>query len=544
MRCARRAGGTTRCSSATTGCWSATSRRRTSRGRSARWRRPTSTTAGSGRWRSSSASALTRGSSAWRRCAPWSSYPAVALGATSGRVVRGSLRGGRVELDEVHRFENRPVRLPDGLRWNLLHLFTETLAGLRQAGSIDGIGVDTWGVDYALLDAEHRVLGLPFHYRDDRTHGMVERAFDRLPVEQLYAATGIQTMPINTVFQLLADEGSAALDAAQRMALVPDLLALWLCGELANERTNASTTGLLDARSGEWAHDAIMQLGLPERLFGALVEPGTALGPLLGHHDLGDPTFYAVASHDAASAFAAVPVDEHAAVLSSGTWSLLGLELPEPVFSDPNLTNERGIDGTTRLLKNVMGLWLLEESRRHWDDTSYDELHERALQAPEDVPLFDPDHDEFLRPGDMPARIAAACERTGQPAPDGVGATVRSILVSLACKYRWTLERLEAVSGREVHRIHVIGGGARNDLLCRLTADLCGREVLAGPVEATALGNVLVQARGAGELGSLGELRDVAAASAQPAMHEPSGAAETYERFLAVTGLPIEERTS
>ena len=475
-------------------------------------------------------------------------YAAVDLGATSGRVVRGSLDGGRVELEEVHRFDNRPVRLPDGLRWNLLHLFTETLTGLRRAGELAGVGVDTWGVDYALLDGEHRVLGLPFHYRDDRTDGMIERAFERVPAEKLYAAAGIQTMPINTVFQLLADEGSAALRAAQRIALVPDLLALWLCGELANERTNASTTGLLDARSGEWATELIGELGLPERLFGPLAEPGTELGPLLGHHDLGATPVYAVASHDTASAFAAVPVDEHAAVLSSGTWSLLGLELPEPVLSDAardaTLTNERGIDGTTRLLKNVMGLWLLEESRRCWGDTSYDELHELAKEAEPDVPLFDPDADEFLRPGDMPARIAAACERTGQPAPDGVGATVRSILVSLACKYRWTLERLEAVSGREVRRIHVIGGGARNDLLCRLTADLCGREVLAGPVEATALGNVLVQARGAGELASLAELRDAAAASAEPKLHEPSGDGETYERFLAVTGLRVEERAS
>ena len=477
-----------------------------------------------------------------------SRYAAIDLGATSGRVLTGTLDDGRVALEEVHRFDNRPVRLPDGLRWNLLHLFTESLEGLRRAGAVDGIGVDTWGVDYALLDAEHRVLGLPFHYRDDRTDGMVERAFERLPAERLYAATGIQTMPINTVFQLLADEGSAALGAAERIALVPDLLALWLCGELANERTNASTTGLLDARSGEWAREAIAALQLPERLFGELAEPGTALGPLLAHHDLGDPTVYAVASHDTASAFAAVPVDEHAAILSSGTWSLLGVELPEPVLTDAardaNLTNERGIEGTTRLLKNVMGLWLLEESRRAWDDASYEELHRLAEEAEPDVPLFDPDDDEFLRPGDMPARIAAACERSGQPAPDGVGATVRSILVSLACKYRWTLERLEAVSGREIQRIHVIGGGSRNALLCRLTADLCGREVLAGPVEATALGNVLVQARGAGELGSLAELRAAAAASAEPTVHEPSGdGGETYQRFLAVSGLPIEERT-
>ncbi len=301
----------------------------------------------------------------------------------------------------MHRFDNRPVRLPDGLRWNLLHLFTETLTGLRRAGELAGVGVDTWGVDYALLDGEHRVLGLPFHYRDDRTDGMIERAFERVSAERLYAAAGIQTMPINTVFQLLADEGSAALEAAQRIALTPDLLALWLCGELANERTNASTTGLLDARSGEWATALIGELGLPERLFGPLAEPGTELGPLLGHHDLGDTPVYAVASHDTASAFAAVPVDEHAAVLSSGTWSLLGLEVPEPVLidaaRDANLTNERGIDGTTRLLKNVMGLWLLEESRRCWGDTSYDELHRSRAEAEPDVPLFDPDDDEFLR---------------------------------------------------------------------------------------------------------------------------------------------------
>ena len=297
-------------------------------------------------------------------------YAAVDLGATSGRIVSGSLRDGRVELAEVHRFDNRPVRLPDGLRWNLLHLFTESIEGLRRCGTMKGVGIDTWGVDYALLDARGRVLGLPFHYRDERTAGMVERAFSRVSQSELYAVTGIQTLPINTVFQLLADEDSAALGAAEGLALVPDLLAFWLCGERANESTNASTTGLLDARSGEWARDVIARLGLPDTLFGSLVEPGTPLGPLLPHHELGDATVYAVASHDTASAFAAVPVDEHAAILSSGTWSLLGLELPAPVLSDAareaNLTNERGIDGTTRLLKNVMGMWLLEESRREW----------------------------------------------------------------------------------------------------------------------------------------------------------------------------------
>jgi rhamnulokinase len=474
-------------------------------------------------------------------------YAAIDLGATSGRVVTGRLEGERMTLEEVHRFHNRPVRLPDGLRWNLLHLFTEALEGLRRAGPLAGVGVDTWAVDYALLDAEGRVLGLPFHYRDERTAGMDERAFGRVPQVELYAATGIQTLPINTVFQLLADEGSAALAAAERLALVPDLLAFWLCGELANESTNASSTGLLDARSGEWAGGIIERLGLPRGIFGALIEPGTALGPLLAHHELGAVTTYAVASHDTASAFAAAPVrDEHAAILSSGTWSLLGLELPEPVLSDAareaNLTNERGVDGTTRLLKNVMGMWLLEECRRTWpQELSYGDLQRMAESVEGDVPLFDPDDASFLAPGDMPARIAAVCERTEQPAPPGVAETARSIMVSLACKYRWVIERLEAVSGRDVHCIHLIGGGARNTLLSQLTADICARQVLVGPVEATALGNVLVQARAAGELGSLADIRAVAGASVEPTVDEPGpdreAAEETYRRFLDVTGL-------
>jgi rhamnulokinase len=472
-------------------------------------------------------------------------YAAIDLGATSGRVVTGRLRDGRVSLAEAHRFPNRPVRLPDGLHWNLLALFTEALDGLRRAGAIDGIGVDTWGVDYGLLDGDGRLLGLPYHYRDARTAGMVERAHELVPQAELYATTGIQTLPINTAFQLLADD-RRALDSAERLVLVPDLLAYWLCGEPANESTNASTTGLLDARSGDWARALIERLGLPARLFGPLVGAGTPLAPLLAQHELGAATVYAVASHDTASAFAAAPVrDEHAAILSSGTWSLVGLELPEPVLGDgareANLTNERGVDGTTRLLKNVMGMWLLEECRRTWGDVAYEDLQRLAAPADAEVALFDPDDEGFLPPGDMPARIAAACRRAGQPAPADRGAIVRSILLSLACKYRWVIERLEAVSGRDVQRIHVIGGGARNALLCRLTADICGRSVHAGPVEATALGNVLVQARAAGELGSLAELRAVAAASVDPIVDEPGpdrdAAEETYRRFLEVTQL-------
>ena len=472
-------------------------------------------------------------------------YAAVDLGAESGRVVRGRVDGERVTLEVAHRFANRPVQLPDGLHWNLLALFTEVLDGVRRLASdvpLDGIGVDGWGVDYALLDARGRVLGLPYHYRDARTDGMIARAHARVPHEELYAVTGIQTMPINTIFQLLADEGSVALAGAERIALVPDLFSLWLSGELANEASNASTTGLLDARAGTWARELIARLGLPAEPFaGDPVEAGTPLGTILAHHDVpGAVPVHAVASHDTASAFAAAPLrTPGAAILSSGTWSLLGVELDAPVLTDHarrfNLTNERGVDGTIRLLRNVMGLWLVQECRREWN-VSYDELQALAAEARADVSLFDPD-DRFLRHGDMPGRIAAACRETGQPAPDGRGETVRSAVASLACKYRLVLERLELATGSSIDAVHVVGGGARNDLLCRLTADVTGRPVLAGPVEATALGNVLVQARAAGELASLAEMRALAAASVTPRVFEPAGDGDAvYERFLSVTG--------
>jgi rhamnulokinase len=471
-------------------------------------------------------------------------FAAADLGAESGRVVVGTLRDGRVELEVVHRFANRPVRLPDGLRWNALGLLEGILDGLRAAGSVDGVGVDAWGVDYGLVDAGGRLLGLPFHHRDERTGAMVARAFARVPRAELYGVTGIQTLPINTVFQLLADEGTPALDAAARVLLIPDLLALWLSGVAANEVTAASTTGLLEARTGAWAVEAIERLGLPARLFGDLVEPGTTLGPLLPEHGIaGAPLVRAVAGHDTASAFAAAPVDgDDSAILSSGTWSLLGLELPEPVLGPDaaaaNLTNERGVDATTRLLKNVMGLWLVQECRRAWGAHDYDELHRLAAEAPDDVPLIDPDDEAFLAPGDMPARIAAHCARTGQRAPATPGETVRAILLSLACKYRVVLRSLERVTGRRVRRVHVIGGGARNALLCQLTADVLELPILAGPVEATALGNVLVQARGAGLVGSLAQMREIASASARPQAFEPrADRSGDFERFIAVTGL-------
>lgn len=468
-------------------------------------------------------------------------YAAIDLGAESGRVVVGRLDGEQVALDVVHRFHNRPVRLPDGMHWNLMSLFAESLNGLGFADGVDGIGIDAWGVDYALLDGADRVLGLPFHYRDPRTEGMIERAHSRVPRDELYAVAGIQTIPINTVFQLLADEGSPALAAAERIALVPDLFALWLTGVLANESTIASTTGLLDARRATWARDIIDRLGLPAAPFGGdPVEPGVVLAPVLQHHGLGDVPVHTVAGHDTASAFAAAPIrSPNAAILSSGTWSLLGLELDAPVLSAEaaryNLTNERGVEGTIRLLRNIMGLWLLQECRRHWEPCTYDELTRLAGDARSDVALFDPDDERFLAPGDMPARIAQACRERGQEPPATKGEFARSILASLACRYRVVLEQLKRVSGRDVDVVHVIGGGARNRLLCQLTADVLGIPVLAGPVEATALGNVLVQARATGELGSFADLRAVAAASAQPVTYEPGDAAGIFERFVERT---------
>jgi len=486
-------------------------------------------------------------------------YAAVDLGAESGRVVVGRLDGNRVELEVAHRFTNRSVALPDGLHWNLLSLFSDTLEGLGRAAAIaplSGIGVDAWGVDYALLDGSSRVLGLPFHYRDPRTDGMVERVHELVSREELYSITGIQTMPINTIFQLMADSSHPASRVAERLGLVPDLFGLWLTGELANEVTAASTTGLLDASTGGWARGIVERLGFPAGPFsGDPVDPGTRLGEVLAHH--GDVAggaagvaVWTVAAHDTASAFAATPISsDRAAVLSSGTWSLLGAEVTTPRLGADaaalNLTNERGIDGTIRLLRNVMGLWLLQECRRCWalagTDRGYAELQSLAGAARADVALFDPDEAELLRPGDMPARIEALCRSHGQTAPAGAGETVRSIFLSLACKYRLVLERLQLVVGHRFDVIHVVGGGARNELLCQMTADLTGLPVIAGPEEATALGNVLVQARAGGDLGgSLADLRTVAAASVTTVTFEPSDSSEAddvYARFLAVTGL-------
>jgi rhamnulokinase len=486
---------------------------------------------------------------------------AVDLGAESGRVMTGTLAEGRIALEPTHRFANTPLRSAAGLHWNLSSLFAEIARGLdlaAQDGPLAGAGIDAWGCDYALLDRADRELAAPYHYRDARTtEAVVAGVHARVGRAELYRRTGIQTMPINTVFQLSAEvaAGRPELAGARRIALIPDLLGLRLTGTLVNEVTIASTTGLLEAHGHRWALDLVDRLGLPHPPFsGEVVEPGVDLGPILDGHShllgaaVGTP-LRTVAGHDTASAFVAAPLhDRHAAVLSSGTWSLLGVELGEPELGPEaaacNLTNERGVDGTTRLLRNVMGLWLVQECRRRWEadghSLDYEQLQRLAQQARPDVALFDPDDDSLLRAPDMPARIAELCAQSRQAAPDGPGELLRSVLVSLACKYRMVLEQLIAVSGRHIDVIHVVGGGARNELLCRLTADLCERSVLAGPVEATALGNVLVQAAALGEVSGLAQMRALVRASQDVVRHEPSAAqpaAETYQRFLAVTGL-------
>ncbi|HEV3477699.1 MAG TPA: rhamnulokinase family protein [Rubrobacteraceae bacterium] len=490
-------------------------------------------------------------------------FLAVDLGAESGRALLGRFDGERMALEEVHRFPNTPVLLPDGLHWDVLGIFAQIKDGLartaKDAGRIASMGVDSWGVDFALLDEDGALISNPYHYRDSRTEGMAERAFDRMPREEIYEVTGIQFMPINTLYQLLAMEGSPLLGAAHSLLLIPDLIGYWLTGERACEFTNASTTQLCDARSGGWAGELIEAMGFPRHIFAEIIPPGTQLGSLLpGVADEtgaeGGIPVTAVASHDTASAVVAVPAEsETFAYISSGTWSLVGVELPEPAIAleglRANFTNEGGFGGTTRFLKNVMGLWLLQECRRTWaregQDYSYEELTRLAEAVGVAGSLVDPDDPGFLPPGDMPGRIRRFCAETGQSPPEEPGAVVRCVLESLALKYRWALERAEAITGRRAEVVHIVGGGVRNTLLCQLTADATRRPVLAGPVEATALGNLMVQAYALGYLGSLEEIR--AAVRGSPVEvrdYEPEGSGddweEAYERLQRIMGAAVQ----
>src|SRR5919106_377032 len=485
---------------------------------------------------------------------------AVDLGAENGRVLAGSIRNGRVVTREVHRFPNVSVRLPDALYWDVLHIFGEIRQGLRLAASTDkirSVGVDTWGVDFALLDDRGRLLSNPVHYRDKRTSRGVDQVERRLSRADVYAATGIQFMPINTLNQLAAMLEDPLLEAADSMLLVPDLFNYWMSGREAAERTFASTTQMYDPTKREWAWNVIDAMGFPRRLFQELVDPGQRLEPVLP--ELADTIglnapvdVVAVASHDTASAVVAVPAeDEHIAYISSGTWSLVGVELPHPVLTAEaralNFTNEEGFGGTTRFLKNVMGLWLLQECRRTWEARSeahtYQELVTLASRAPAFERLVDPDDEAFLPPGDMPARINEFLKRTGQPPAIAAGDFVRCVLESLALKYRLVLDRTERISGRSIERIHIVGGGARKSVLNQMVADATDRVVIAGPTEATGLGNLLVQAYAAGRVSSFEEMRSLARASSETTTAEPSrnrrsweGAAQRFAALLNPSG--------
>ena len=479
------------------------------------------------------------------------------LGAESGRAVLGDLAGGRLALREIARFPNGLLELRGRLHWNVFRLFEEMKAALA-ACAAEGIapaslGVDTWGVDFALLAADGTVLGLPVAYRDRRTEGAMESLFRKIPRERVYARTGIQLLPINTLFQLeaMARDRSPLREVATDLLFIPDLFHYLLTGVKRTEFTFATTSQLFDPVRMDWDDELLRAVGAPRAWMQEVVPPGTILGELDGavrrRTGYAGGPLVAVATHDTGSAVAAVPAQgEDWAFISSGTWSLVGVESPRPVLTldamRANVTSEGGVGGTFRVLKNVTGLWLLQECRRAWSrerPAGYDELIAAAGAAPPFAALVDPDDPSFLAPPDMPEAIRAFCVRTGQAPPGTRGATVRCILESLALKCRLVLEQIARLLDRRIARVHVIGGGARNGLLCRFTADATGLPVRAGPGEATAVGNLLVQAMALGRIASLAELREVVRASFAVTRYDPDDPAAwepARERFRKMAG--------
>ncbi len=484
-------------------------------------------------------------------------FAAVDVGASSGRVITGHLEAGRLLTEEVARFTNGPVPVSQAgrqrLHWDVLGLWDGIRTGLRAAGAsgpVASVGVDTWAVDYGLLDADGALLGNPVHYRDARTDGAPERLFAALPAAEHYATTGLQVQPFNTVFQLVSAGGTAQLAAAQELLLIPDLFGHWLTGASVAEVTNASTTGLLDARTRRWSDPV---LAVASQLAGRdlaallprLVEPGTVIAPLLGDvaRELALPgaELVSVGTHDTASAVAAVPMADpsRSAYISSGTWSLVGLELDEPVLTEgsrrANVTNELGVAGTVRYLRNVSGLWLLQESLRTWAQQGAPQDLGALLAAAAQVPglrtVVDVDDPVFATPGDVPQRIAETAQASGQPVPQSPPEIARCILDSLALGYRRAIRAVAEHGRRRVDVVHIVGGGARNPLLCRLTAEATGLPVIAGPGEATAIGNLLTQAWATGALpGGLPRIREVVRASTELTRWEPAGNDQAWDQ--------------
>ncbi|MBC7326879.1 rhamnulokinase [bacterium] len=468
----------------------------------------------------------------------------------------GFLEDGKFRLEEIHRFINGPVKVGDSLFWDVLRMWSEIKASIRLAiqkyGGLQGIGVDTWGVDFALLGRGDILLGNPYHYRDKRTNGMLEEAFRRVPKEKIYFRTGIQFIQLNTLYQLLAMrvENSPLLDIAETFLMMPDLFNFWLTGIKANEFSIATTSQFYNPLIGDWDRELLEEMDIPHHFLQRIVSSGTILGeilPSVGEEvgQQGIPVI-AVSCHDTGSAVAAAPAEgDDWAYISAGTWMLMGVEIKEPIINqrsfELNFTNEGGVGGTFRFLKNIMGLWLIQESRRTWanrgEEYSYSELTKMAENARPFCAILEPDHTSFLPPGDMPARIADFCRKTGQEPPQTKGEFVRCALESLALKCKWVLDRLEEMLGRQLSRIHIFGGGSQNTLLCQFIADATDRIVMAGPVEATATGNALVQALALGYIKSHEEMREIIRNSFEVIPYEPAHTAEwddAYERFLKI----------
>jgi len=483
-------------------------------------------------------------------------YPFLALdlGAESGRGMLGFLEDGKFRLEEIHRFPNGPVRVGDSLFWDVLRLWEEVKTSIKLAGQkyggLSGIGVDTWGVDFALLGRGDVLLSNPYHYRDKRTNGMLEEAFRRVPKEEIYFRTGIQFIQLNTLYQLLSMrvENSPILDIAETFLMMPDLFNFWLTGVKANEFSEATTSQFYNPIKGDWDRELLEKMDIPSHFLQKIVPSGTVLGELLPSVSeevgLKSVPVVAVACHDTGSAVAAAPGEgEDWAYISSGTWMLMGVEIKEPIINQKsfelNFTNEGGVGGTFRFLKNIMGLWLIQESRRTWasrgEEYTYGELTKMAEEARPFPAIIEPDNPIFLPPGDMPARIAEYCKKTGQEPPQAKGELVRCVLESLALKCKWVLEKLEDMLGRRLNRIHIFGGGSQNTLLCQLIANATNRLVYAGPVEATATGNALVQALALGYIKSHEEMRTIVRNSFEVKPYEPVYTSDwdiAYERFL------------
>ncbi len=447
------------------------------------------------------------------------------LGAESGRAVLARLESSVLSVTEIHRFPNQPLKTDTSLRWDLPRLWSEMRSALDSVpkANLDSIGVDTWGVDYGLLDVRGELVENPHHYRDPRTDGIMDAVFERVPRVEIYGITGIQFLPFNTLYQLYAAcrATPAAIERAQTLLTIPDLLNYWLTGNIACEYTNATTMQMVDARTRCWAAGLLGRLEVPSRLLPPIIKPGSLAGTVKeeASRALAGTPVIAPACHDTGSAVAAIGISSKSAFLSSGTWSLLGAELTEPVITplarDLNFTNEGGVCGTIRLLKNIAGLWLLQACRKRWIEAglefAYADLFEAAASDERSAfrSLFDPDDPAFLHPGSMPEAIASYCARTGQPAPASPPAFTRAILESLAFKYRLVLESLERLTGIRFEEIRIIGGGSKNRLLNQFTADATGRTVVAGPAEATALGNIAMQMLSTGAVASLAEARGV-----------------------------------